>query len=76
MTTEAITFSRHIREQDSRYKTFTKPNSLRRFRYAIEHSDWDDEIIAQDEWIEKICIGVMIVASLFIAPVLIMMFLR
>lgn len=76
MTTEAITFSRHIREQDTRYKTFTKPNPLRRFLYFIEHSDWDEEIIAQDEWIEKMCIGVMIVASLFIAPVLVLLFLK
>ena len=76
MTTEAITFSRHIREQDTRYKTSTKPNSLRRFRYFIEHSDWDEEILAQEEWIDKMCIGVIIVASLFIAPVLVMLFLR
>ncbi|MDP1991792.1 MAG: hypothetical protein Q8K00_12315 [Syntrophales bacterium] len=75
MTTEAITFSRHIREQHIRYKTFSKPNSLRRFRYAIEHSDWDEEILIQEEWIEKMSIGVIIVASLFIASVLVMMFL-
>lgn len=77
MTTEAMTFSRHIREQDAGYKTFTKPNSLRRFRYFIEQSDWDEEILAQEEWIDKMCIGVIIIASLFfIVPVLVMMFLR
>jgi hypothetical protein len=76
MTTEAITFSRRIRKLDARYKTFTKPRYLHRFRYFIEHSDWDEEILAQEEWIEKMCIGVIIVASLFIASVLVMMFLR
>ena len=76
MTTEAITFSRHIQGQEVRYKTFTKPNFLRRFRYVIEHSDWDEEILAQEEWIGKMCIGAIIVSSLFIAPILVMMILR
>jgi hypothetical protein len=76
MTTGAIAFSRHIRKQDIRYKIYSKPNSLRRFRYAVEHSGWDEEIFAQEEWIEKMCICVLIIASLFIASVLVMMFLR
>ena len=76
MTTEAMTFSRRIRKQDARYKTFTKLNSLRRLRYFIEHSDWDEEILVQEEWIDKMCIGVIIAASLFIALVLVMLFLR
>ena len=76
MTTEAITFSTCIQKLDTRYKTFTKPNYMRRLRYAIEHSDWDEEILAQDEWLEKICLGVITAASLFISTVLIMFFLR
>lgn len=74
MTTEAITFLRHKQLQETGYKTFTKPNYLRRFRHFIEHSDWDEEILAQEEWIDKMCIGVIIVASLYlVVPVLIMM---
>jgi hypothetical protein len=77
MTTEATTFSTHIREQDAGYKTFTKPNSLWRFRYFIEHSDWDEVILAHDEWIDKMCIVIIIVASLYLIPtVLAMLFLR
>jgi hypothetical protein len=76
MTTEATTFSKHIQGQDAGCKTFTKPNSLRRFRYFIEHSDWSEVILAQEEWIDKLCIGAIIVASLyFIPPVLVMLFL-
>jgi hypothetical protein len=77
MTTEAPTFSGHIREQDGGGKTFTKPNLLRRFRNFIEYSDWDEVILVQEEWIDKLCIGIVIVASLFFAPsVLIMLLLR
>ena len=76
MTTEATTFSRHIREQDAGYKTFTKPDFLRRFRYFVEHSDWEEVMLAQEEWIDNLCIGVIIVASLyFIPPALVMLFL-
>ncbi len=77
MTTEATTFSGHIGSQEAGYKTFAKPGSVRRFRYFIEHSDWDEVILAQDEWIDKLCIGIIIVASVyFIPPVLVMLFLR
>jgi hypothetical protein len=75
MTTEATTFSRHIGRQNARYKTFAKPNYQRRFRYFIEHSDWDEEFLAQEEWINKLCFAVMIIASLcFIPPFLAMLF--
>ena len=77
MNTETMTFSRHIREQDVRCKTFTKPNFLQRFRHFIEHSDWDDVILAHEEWIDKICVSVIIVASLyFVPPILVTLFLR
>ena len=77
MTTEATTFSRHIRGEDAGYKTFTKPDFLRRFRYFVEHSDWEEVMLAQEEWIDNLCIGVIIIASLyFIPPLLVMLFLR
>jgi hypothetical protein len=75
MTTEATTFSGEIQGREAGYKTFTRSSSLRRFRHFIEHSDWDEVMVAQDEWIDKLCIGVIIVASLyFIPPVLVMLF--
>ena len=76
MTTEATTFSTHIRGQDAVHKPFAKPTSLSRFRYFIEHSDWDEVILSQEEWIDNLCIGIIIVASVyFIPPLLVMLFL-
>jgi hypothetical protein len=76
MATEATTFSGHIRGQDAGYQHLTNPSSLRRFRYRIEHSNWDEVILAQEEWIDKLCIGIIIVATLyFIPPVSVMLFL-
>lgn len=77
MTTEAITFSRHKRLQHTRHITFTKPNPLRRLRYLVEQTDWDEELFAQEEWIDRMCIGAIVIAALyFVVPVLIMLFLR
>jgi hypothetical protein len=73
MTTEATTFSTHIGRQDAAYKTFTKPNSLRRFRHFIEHSDWDEVILAHDEWIDKMCIVILTAASLYLIPIVLAM---
>jgi hypothetical protein len=75
MTTQAATYSRHIKGQQAAYKTFAKPHYQRRFRYFIEHSNWDEEFLAQEEWINKLSIGVIILAALyFIPPVLVMLF--
>jgi hypothetical protein len=77
MTTEAVTFQRRIGRQGAWHKAFTKPTYLRRFRYFLEKSDWDDVILAQEEWINRMCIGVIIAAALyFIPPVLTILFLR
>ncbi len=76
MTTEATTFIGHIQEPEAGYKTYARPESPRRFRSFIEQTDWDEVILAHDEWIDRLCIGIIIVASLyFIPPVLVMLFL-
>jgi hypothetical protein len=78
MSTEAATFQRRIRSrQGAWHRAFIRPNYLRRFRLFGERSDWDEAILAQEEWIERMCIGVIIVAALyFIPPVLTILFLR
>ncbi len=77
MTNEAVTYQRVTQRRRAWHKAFTKPSYLRRFRYFIETSDWDDVILAQDEWISRICVGVIIVATLyFIPPVLTILFFR
>ena len=77
MATEAVTFSKDIREHNTGYKTFTRSSYLRRFRYFIEHSNWDEAILAHEGWIDKMCIAITIAASLFLMPIVsAMLFLR
>jgi len=77
MATEAVTFSKDIREHNTGYKTFARSSYLRRFRYFIEHSNWDEAILAHEEWIDKMCIVITIAASLYLMPIVsAMLFLR
>jgi len=77
MATEAVTVSRNIRERNTGYKTFTRSSYLRRFRYFIEHSNWDEVILSHEEWIDKMCIVIIIAASVYLIPIaLAMLFLR
>ncbi len=78
MTTEAVTFSKNIRKRSTGDKTFAKSNKdLRRFRHFIEHSNWDEVILVHEEWIDIMCVVIIIVASLYFIPiVLAMLFLR
>jgi hypothetical protein len=62
MATEATTFSGHIRGRDAGCKTFAKPNYQRLFHHFIEHSDCDEEILAKEEWINKLSIAIYILA--------------
>jgi hypothetical protein len=76
MNIEAITFSRRITGQGAGQQAFAKSNYQNRLHGFIEHTDWDEVMIAQDGWIDKLCIGVIIVASLyFIPPALVVIFM-
>jgi hypothetical protein len=77
MTTDAATYQRRVENQGAWHKAFTRRSYLHRFLYFVEKSDWDDAMLAQEEWINRICIVVILVAALyFIPPVLTILFFR
>jgi hypothetical protein len=76
MTTMTTTFSRHIRRPRAAYRTYSRLSYMKRFRNFIEHSDWDDKILAHETWVNKICVGVIIASVLYFVPTLIRIFLR
>jgi hypothetical protein len=76
MTAIAMTFSRQIRRPGTAHRTYPGPGFGERFRYFIEHSDWDDKIIAYEESANKICIGVVIASVLYFVPVLLRLLVR
>jgi hypothetical protein len=57
-------------------RTFSKPSLLKRFRYLIEYTDWDEKLLNQEKWINKICFGFIILSSLYFVPVLVLSLLK
>ncbi|HLE16724.1 MAG TPA: hypothetical protein VI728_00395 [Syntrophales bacterium] len=70
MTTIATAFSRHIRRQGAAYRTFSWPGYMKRFPYFIEHSDWDELSLIHEEWVNELCVGLIIASVLYFAIVL------
>jgi hypothetical protein len=76
MTTLTTTFSRPMRRPGAAYWTYSRPSSLKRFRYFIEHSDWNEKILTHEERANRLCVGVIIAAVLYFLPSFIRVFLR
>jgi hypothetical protein len=76
METEATTAIGDIRGERATRRAgpiaLMRAHLLWQIRYFVEHSDWEEVMIAQDEWIDRVCIGVIIVASLYFVPPLLM----
>jgi hypothetical protein len=56
-------------------KIASQRNLLRRFERFIESTDWDGRYLCS-KWIDKACIGVLVMSLLYFAPVLAPVFLR
>jgi hypothetical protein len=76
MTTTAATFSKNIRQIRASRKIFPSTSYLKRFRYFIENSDWDEMILIYEKRLDKICAGVIIASILYCTPIFIRIFLR
>jgi len=43
---------------------------MKRFPYFIEHSDWDELSLIHEEWVNELCVGLIIASVLYFAIVL------
>lgn len=64
------------RQRTAACRTFSTPRLLKRFRYLIESTDWDEKILDREKCINKICLGSIIVSSLYFVPVLVLSILK
>ena len=78
MRTTAVTPSPCIQHSDPIRigRVSTRPGLLRRFIRAVEHSDWDDEFLRQEKWLNGICLGVIALSILYLAPLLVFNLLK
>lgn len=48
---------------------------LRHLCGLVEKTDWDEELMAQEIWIRRVCCGVVLLAALYFAPICLSVFL-
>jgi hypothetical protein len=51
------------------YKITAKKSLLRRFQYFIESTEWEDRYLC-NHWIDKMCLGGIVVSMIYFIPVL------
>jgi hypothetical protein len=47
----------------------SKPNPLKKFRCFIEHSNWDEDLLKYEKWIDASCMAVIAMSVVFFLPV-------
>lgn len=47
-----------------------------RFRHFIESTDWDEGLVRKEKWINRICLILIASSVLYLAPVVVLRFLR
>jgi len=52
----------------------SKPNLLKKFRRFIENSNWDEDLLKYEKWIDVSCVVVIAVSVLFFIPVTLSVF--
>jgi hypothetical protein len=53
----------------------SKRSALRRFHRFIESTDWDERYL-NNKWIDKICLGGIVISLLYFVPVMAPIFLK
>lgn len=72
MTGTVATATRCITESNAIQRVNPTPGYLTRWRSSLEHSDWDEMILDHEEWLDRICIGIVIASALYFLPVLVL----
>jgi len=52
----------------------SKPNPLKKFRRFIEHSNWDEDMLKYEKWIDVSCVAVIVASVVYFLPVALSVF--
>ena len=73
----ATTYPRHPEKPtDTVIKVLAKRSFLKQYLHFVESTDWDEELLYQEKWINRICYAVIITSALLFAPFLILSLLK
>lgn len=60
------------RPRATAYETNSQRSLLKRFRYFIERTNWDEMLFRRGKWFDKLCVGYIIFSVLYFIPVLVL----
>jgi hypothetical protein len=73
---DTVNFSRTIRQPGAvPYRRASKRSWLSRFQHFIETTDWEDRYLC-NHWIDKICLGGIVVSAIYFTTILVSSFLK
>jgi hypothetical protein len=53
-----------------------RPSVLGRFRHFITSTNWDENILRREKWIDRICLDLVVLSVLYFVPVLLSTLLK
>ena len=53
-----------------------RPRVLKRFQHFITLTDWDEDLLRREKWIDRICLGLLVLSVLYFVPVLLSTLLK
>jgi hypothetical protein len=52
------------------WNTSSALKSLQRYCSLIESTDWDEELLLQEKWINRICLTIIVLSAFYFIPVM------
>jgi hypothetical protein len=76
MTSETTILSEHIARAEGGHYVFQGPKYPKRFRQILGNSSWNERILFYEEWLNRGCIGAIIIAVLYFFPMAITVLMK
>ena len=71
MQTDVTIFSTLARRPEGLTRAIMfRPGILNKCRHFIESTDWDEDFIHQEKWINRICLVFVFLSALYFVPIL------
>jgi len=58
------------------HKSYSRRGYLKRFRYLLQHSDWNALILCYEGCLNKLCLGVIAAAFIYLLPLMLSAFMK
>ncbi len=78
MPITAISSQHYIKQQDSSCIGEARPGDslARRFVQTVVASNWEEDILKQEKWLNGICLGIVAFSVLYLTPILVAVLLK